>query len=178
MIIYSDGEGGDAGAGIAAWCHERLGPIPLAGFIEVPDAIRCLWSIQKESYWSEDEFHDIIEIEAYGPLLILCNWPWLLRDALWIPFIDNNGALGALVRGSSSVHEQDLIVGETWSLIAANRTLAWFDRVDSKSNPVDGLSRKDFSWYLAMDENLLPDDVVEIVAGKCVKSSVRSFESF
>ena len=64
---------------------------------------------------------------------------------MWIHFIDNNGALGSLVRGSASVHEQDIIIGETWSRIAALQVLSWFDRVDSGSNPVDGLSRKNFS---------------------------------
>ena len=67
------------------------------------------------------------------------------KDALRIHFIDNNGALGSLVRGSASVHEQDIIIGETWSRIAELKALSWFDRVDSGSNPVDGLSRKNFS---------------------------------
>ena len=103
-----------------------------------------LWSLQRVSYQNAGEFNDITEIEGIGPLLILHNWPWLVRDALWIHFIDNNGALGALVRGSASVHEQDIIIGETWSRIAALEALVWFDRVDSALNPVDGLSRKDF----------------------------------
>ena len=145
VVSYSDGEGADAGVGIAAWCNNRLGSVPIAGFIEVPIEIRGLWSRQRKSYQEDNEFNDITEIEAIGPLLILHNWPWLVRDALWIHFIDNNGALGALVKGSASVHEQDLIIGATWSCIASVRALAWFDRVDSASNPVDGLSRKDFS---------------------------------
>ena len=67
-----------------------------------------------------------------------------MKNALWLHFIDNSCALGALVKGSASVTQQDRIVGETWSSIAQLNVLAWFDRVDSKSNPVDGLSRKDF----------------------------------
>ena len=66
-------------------------------------------------------------------------------DALWIHFIDNNSALGGLVKGSASVQQQDIIIGHTWALIAELNVCAWFDRVDSASNPVDGLSRKDFS---------------------------------
>ena len=145
VVSYSDGEGADAGVGIAAWCTERLGDVPLAGFLEVPDEVRYLWSRQRETFLVGEEFHDITEIEAIGPLLILHNWPWLVKDALWIHFIDNNGALGALVKGSASVHEHDLVIGATWSCIASLRVLVWFDRVDSASNPVDGLSRKDFS---------------------------------
>ena len=37
----------------------------------------------------------------------------------------------------------DCIVGLTWKRISALNVLPWFDRVDTKSNPVDGLSRKD-----------------------------------
>ena len=68
-----------------------------------------------------------------------------MQNALWLHFIDNSCALGALVKGSASVMQQDHIVGATWSAIAQLNVLCWFDRVDSKSNPVDGLSRQDFS---------------------------------
>ena len=156
VVSYSDGEGGDAGVGIAAWCVERIGPVPLAGFLEVPAVIRELWSLQRASYQEDGEFNDITEIEGIGPLLILHNWPWLVQDALWIHFIDNNGALGSLVRGSASVHEQDIIIGETWSRIARLKDLPWFDRVDSDSNPVDGLSRKNFSGVWQWREIYFP----------------------
>ena len=63
-----------------------------------------------------------------------------MRDALWLHFIDNSGALAALVRGSSSVTSGDAIVGETWSLIFELNVVPWFDRVATKANPVDGLS--------------------------------------
>ena len=79
-----------------------------------------------------------------------------MKDTLWIHFIDNNGALGSLVRGSASVHEQDIIIGETWSRIAALKVLSWFDRVDSDSNPVDGLSRKNFSGIWQWREIYFP----------------------
>ena len=156
VVSYSDGEGGDAGVGIAAWCEERLGPTPIAGFMEVPETIRHLWSKQKASHILHGEFNDIAEIEAIGPLLILHNWPWLLRNALWIHFIDNNGALGALVNGSSSVDSQEIITGATWQLVAQLETMPWFDRVDSSSNPVDGLSRKDFSGNWSWREISFP----------------------
>ena len=35
----------------------------------------------------------------------------------------------------------DAVVGLTWEYVAKLRVLPWFDRVDTKSNPVDGLSR-------------------------------------
>ena len=86
VISYSDGEGADAGVGIAAWCDARLGPIPFAGFIEVPVEVRELWARQRASFVIDDEFNDLTEIESIGPLLVLHHWPWLVRDALWIHF--------------------------------------------------------------------------------------------
>ena len=40
--------------------------------------------------------------------------------------------------------------GTTWAKIAMINACPWFDRVDTKSNPVDGLSRGDLSgnWDL------------------------------
>jgi len=166
IVTYSDGEGSDAGVGVAAWCPHLLGDVPLAGYLEVPYEVRMLWSRQREHAnkhaRSEEEWRDIIEIEAIGPLVLLSSWPWLFHNALWIHFIDNNSALGGLVKGSASVCQQDIIIGHTWSWIAYLGTSAWFDRVDSASNPVDGLSRKDFegtwNWYpISFPEDVLKD---------------------
>ena len=150
VVSYSDGEGSDAGVGIAIWCKSLLGERPWAGYLTVPPEVRELWALQRAhaersaALNPDVEYNDIMEIEAVGPLLILHNWSSIMKNALWLHFIDNSCALGALVKGSASVTQQDRIVGETWSSIAQLNVLAWFDRVDSKSNPVDGLSRKDF----------------------------------
>ena len=61
----------------------------------------------------------------------------ILQHCLWVHYIDNNGALAALINGSSSVLQADLIVGK-------QEVLPWFDRVDTKANPVDGISRRQF----------------------------------
>ena len=53
---------------------------------------------------------DIFQIEAVGPLLVLWNWGHLFREHLWIHFIDNEGALAALAKGSSSVMSGEMIV--------------------------------------------------------------------
>ena len=91
------------------------------------------------------DVNDIMEIEGIAPLSILHNWGHIMSHSLWIHFIDNAAAFGALVKGSSSVVQHDIIVGATWELIAKLDILAWFDRVDSKSNPVDGISRQNLS---------------------------------
>ena len=161
VVTYSDGEGADAAVCVAAWCYPRIGSVPWAGYLEVPREVRELWSQQKrhaaESVELGEEFRDIIEIVGVGLLVMLHSWPELFRDSLWIHFIDNNSALGGLVKGSASVRQQDLIIGHTWSLIVQLNVLVWFDRVDSASNPVDGLSRGDFSGDWNWQHVAIPD---------------------
>ena len=86
-------------------------------------------------------FNDIFEVEAIGPLLILENFGNELKGRVWLHVIDNAASLSALVRGSSSVLSGERITGLTWGRIAGLGCYPWFDRVESASNPVDGLSR-------------------------------------
>lgn len=137
VITYSDGDGSSAGVGVAIW-SQRLTQ-PEAGRIDVPVCIRKLWAAQRAS--TQDDLFDIQEIEGIGPSLALTTWPSILRNFLWLHFIDNNGAFSSLVRGGSSVLGTDSIVAFTWSHIISLGVLPWFDRVDTKSNPVDGISR-------------------------------------
>ena len=124
----------------------------------MPQEVSALWDRQR----SRGRHNDIYEIEAIGPLVILERFPELLEGSLWLHFIDNSAALSGLVNGSSSVCEGDVIIGETWSRIQGLGVFAWFDRVDSTANPVDGLSRGRLSgpWrsvdHIAFPASLLP----------------------
>ena len=138
VVSYSDGEGSGDG-GVAVW-HPAL-PKPRAAFLQVPWMLRRLWALQSSRTFKGTDQRDIFEIEAIGPLLLLDLWPELFRSVLWLHFIDNSSAQAALARGSSTVESGDAIVGLTWERIVSLRCLPWFDRVASKSNPVDGLSR-------------------------------------
>ena len=144
VITYSDGEGSTAGVGVAIWEEGRETE---AGYLRTPPSVRRLWSRQKEI---GGEHHDIFEIEALGPALVLATWPDRLKDALWVHFIDNANALAAMVRGGSSVHSADVLAAWVAERTAEVGAWAWFDRVDTKSNPVDGLSRGDMTgdWRL------------------------------
>ena len=64
-----------------------------------------------------------------------------MKGALWLHYIDNVAAEYSLVKGSSSIRSGDVVVGETWRSIQKLNIYAYFDRVASESNPVDGLSR-------------------------------------
>ena len=142
-VSYSDGEGDKAGVGIALWLPSGEA---LAGYTRVPSALRRMWS-ERESM---ADIRDIFQVEAVGPLLVLYNWGHMFRNHLWIHFIDNEGALAALAKGSSSVMSGELIVGMTHEIAADFGVIGWFDRVDSASNPVDKLSRgkKEGPWRL------------------------------
>ena len=83
-------------------------------------------------------------IEAVGPLVLLHTFPRHFRNVVWLHFIDNTAARYSLVRGSSSVMAGDHIVGMTWKKCAVLWAYPYFDRVASKSNPIDGVSRGDF----------------------------------
>ena len=46
------------------------------------------------------EYRDILLVEAIGPFQLLTAFPKLLKDALWIHFIDNTAAEASLISGS------------------------------------------------------------------------------
>ena len=116
-------------------------PKPLAVYSEVPDIVRDQWR------WVSgyEEYQDIFLVEALGPLVLLLSFPKALRDCLWTHYIDNSAAEASLVRGASSSDLGNHIVGLTWSLIHKRRIWPYFCRVQSKANPVDGLSRRRFN---------------------------------
>jgi hypothetical protein len=138
VVSYSDGEGGLAGIGAALWHPHKSRP--LAVYAEVPVMIRNQWRIAQGS----KKFEDIFLVEALGPLLLLSAFPKTLRNCLWIHFIDNSAAEASLIRGASSSDLGDHVIGLTWSKIEKQSLWAYFDRVSSSANPVDGISRRLF----------------------------------
>ena len=134
-VSCSDGEGSKAGVGVASWKNGTQ--VVRAGVHRVPGEVRMLWDGQKKLGC----FNGIFEIEAVGPLVLLENFPDLFQGSLWLHFLDNAAALSNLINGSSFVTQGDILIGATWSQVQSLQVFPWFDRVDSKSNPVDGLSR-------------------------------------
>ena len=118
VVSYSDGEGSKANIGVALWEIET-------------QVVRA----------SVGRLNDIFEIEAIAPLILLENFQDLFRVSLWLHFLDSAAALSNLVNGSSSVIQGDILIGATWSQVQRLQVFPRFDRVDSKSNPGDGLSQ-------------------------------------
>ena len=160
VVTYSDGEGAEAGVAVAAWASHLQRP--LAAVLRVPVKLRALWRRQRARAEAAG-FPDIQEIEAVGPWFALRMWPALFEGVLWLHFIDNNGALYSLVNGSSSTQATDVVIGATWRRIEAARAIPWFDRVDTKANPVDGLSRGRYAgpWDVEFFQ-MSPADILEL----------------
>ena len=139
VVSYSDGEGDAAGVGVCLYGSGLK--LPLAAYVKVPMALRDAWRTHSAS----SRPNDIFLIEAIGPLVLLCTFPNVFKNALWLHFIDNTASQYALVRGSSSILSGDHVVGLTWAKAAHLGAFPYFDRVHTKSNPIDGVSRGDFS---------------------------------
>ena len=152
-ISYSDGEGDTAGVGVALWLS--CGTV-LAGYLRVPDEVREIWGRNRDN----PDRHDIYEIEAVGPLLVLWNWGHRMKEHLWIHFIDNDAALSGIAKGSSSVLSGEVIIAYTHELAAKLGVWPWFDRVDTHSNPVDQLSRGKSSGNWTMVKIRFPRELV------------------
>ena len=66
-----------------------------------------------------------------------------MRNALWLHLIDNESGESSLISGTSALAAADLVVGLTWDTCANRGLIPYGDRVESKGNPVDLLSRGD-----------------------------------
>lgn len=107
--------------------------------------MRRLWATEKSCRLPLEELSDIFYIEALGPAMVMHQWPKAVSGRPWVHFIDNAGAQRCIVRGSPRADCGDVVVNFTWRLASELRIFLWLDRVSSKSNPVDGLSRKRFA---------------------------------
>ena len=87
-----------------------------------------------------------------------------MKGSLWLHFIDNVASEHSLIKGSSSIASGDVVIGMTWKRIQALDIWAYFDRVASKSNPVDGLSRKkrEGPWQRVV-QGRLPEELEHVI---------------
>jgi hypothetical protein len=88
----------------------------------------------------------IHQAELLPALLAVSTWAARMQGRRIILFVDNDGARGSLIKGSSTSLPSALIVGQFWSEAAAAEMYIWVDRVPSASNPADGPSRHEVQW--------------------------------
>ena len=61
------------------------------------------------------------------------------RDVIF--FVDNEAACSSLIKGSTASQDVGEIAAVTHLFLCKYNVRAWFEWIDSKSNPSDGLSR-------------------------------------
>ena len=102
------------------------------------------------SVWACDELRSLIspgsgnpifEYECLAILLGLCAWSGLIRGCNVVVFSDNQGALGAMISGSSDNECGSLIVNRTHDPLDTMCVNAWFERVNTASNIADPPSK-------------------------------------
>ena len=80
-------------------------------------------------------------LELLAPVLAIGTWPEEFVDRIWSAWIDNQGVLHSLVKGSSLSVEMNAIVGNLWLHLARVGTDLFVERVESAANLGDGPSR-------------------------------------
>ena len=84
--------------------------------------------------------------ELLAPILALGTWPDTFKAVLWTAWLDNQGVLHSLLKGSSGSPEANELVGSLWLSLARDFVDLFCARVESKSNVADGPTRNCFQW--------------------------------
>ena len=83
----------------------------------------------------------ILAAEAVAVLTALVLAPHTLANRELVWFIDNEAALSSLVRGTSKAEDVGHVAACTQLAMLEHSCAAWYEWIDSASNPADGLSR-------------------------------------
>ena len=133
LVIYSDAsfEQGVLRLGWVVMCPGTSYQ-PQGGTCEVPPEVIDSWVPRRQQIYPG---------EAIVALVIPALLPDLLRgqDLLW--FVDNESATSTLIRCVSSQCDVHEIAQFSHYLLNSLDARAWFEWIDSESNPSDGLSR-------------------------------------
>eukprot|EP00972_Heterocapsa_arctica_P088254 13013901-Heterocapsa_arctica.AAC.1 len=73
----------------------------------------------------------------------------MFRGRRVLLFVDNDGARGSLIQGSSTALPSARVVNDFWAMAADLELYVWIDRVPSAAKPADGPSRHDVAWLEA-----------------------------
>ena len=133
-------------------CNPDLGQGSIGGLIIDPLG-RCqsFFSGMVPSDVMEELFeasaNPIHELEVL-PVLVACLvWGERFSGALVVYFIDNESARMAYIKGHGETAFASCMIGDFVEMEAALQHKTWFGRCPSTSNPADGASRLDLSWF-------------------------------
>ena len=85
-------------------------------------------------------------LELAGVILSLCTFQEELSDQLWTAYVDNQGVLGAVLRGSAHAGDTNAIIGQLWLHIARLNVTMVLARVASACNIADEPTRGSLAW--------------------------------
>ena len=88
--------------------------------------------------------------ELREPILAKGTWPHVFRTVLWSAWIDNQGVLHSLLKGSGLGQEANNLIGDMWMELELLEVALWAGRVESKANIADGPTRYDLSGVLSL----------------------------
>ena len=110
----------------------------------------------------------IMAAEAVAVLTALVLTPKALANRELVWFIDNESALSSLIRGGSKAEDVGHVAACTQLAMLEHSCAAWYEWIDSASNPADGLSRDGIKdkWTLEQGWELqeLPPEAFKQVA--------------
>lgn len=98
----------------------------------------CIWEQLLDRHDDQIGFQEFLAFalgyEAFG-----------IHDTLLISYIDNDGVLKAIIKGSARPPEVNLAIGKVWLDMATKHNALFAARVESKANVADGPSRDDLA---------------------------------
>ena len=129
--VYSDASF-EAGVLRLGWIIFHPHQPPTGGTCRVPAATLASWTPRRQQ---------IFPGETLAGLVVPLLHPALFQDADVLWFVDNEAAVSSLIRASSRQLDVHLISQYAQLVLFQLSSRVWFEWVDSKSNPSDGLSR-------------------------------------
>ena len=144
--VYSDASFEDNQLRLG-WIIFKDGVTPSGGTCVVPEAVLQAWLPRRQQIYPGEALCGLIVPWFHRALLSGC-------DLLW--FCDNEAAASSLIRGSSSQDDVHQIAQFAQLLLCGLSCRTWFEWIDSKSNPSDGLSRDGLSdpWTATQSWNI------------------------
>jgi hypothetical protein len=144
VVIYTDAS--------FEFSHLRLGWViffadgrrPVGGCCDVPPEVVSSWIPRRQQIFAGETLAALV-------VPLLDGHHFAGADILW--FVDNESATSALVRGTSSQDDVHEIAQSAQFLLFSRGCRAWFEWIDTESNPSDGLSRLGVCdpWTLAQN---------------------------
>jgi len=133
VVIFTDGADDDDVVGIGAVLLHGPKKYALGGRV----------SARQVKAWKEEGGKEklIHQPELLPALVALRVWGREVAKKQLLIFVDNDGARGALIKGSSGSLPSAKIVHKFWARVGELGCFPWVDRVHTASNPADDPSR-------------------------------------